>query len=305
MKISIVIPSYNGKSILEKNLSTLLKIIPADEIIIVDDASSDGSLEYLKKLGNRIKVISHGKNLGFSSTVNDGFRQAKNNLVLLLNSDITVFNNFLNQLTEHFRNPKVFAVGILQRCFEKQEIIERGRGVGRFNQGFLHHARGEINKTNTLWVSGGAGIFRKDTWLTLGGLNELYDPFYWEDIDISYRALKAGFTIIFDNKCIVEHHQLRGAIRQNYTKEQITSISYRNQILFIWLNITDIDLMVKHFFYLPYHLIRSILTGDIAFIRGLLSALFKLKDVLNYRNINSKIKKLKDRDILINFADHS
>ncbi len=304
MKISIVIPSYNGKSILEKNLPLLLQIIPADEIIIVDDASSDESLEYLKKLGNRIKFISHGQNLGFSSSVNDGFIQAKNNLVLLLNSDITVSNNFLNQLTAHFRNPNVFAVGILQRCFEKQKIIERGRGVGKFDRGFLHHARGEINKTNTLWVSGGAGMFRKDIWLTLGGLNKLYDPFYWEDIDISYRALKAGFTIIFDNICIVEHHQLQGSIRQNYSTKQIKSISYRNQILFAWLNITDIDLVFQHFLYLPYHLIRSILTGDIAFIRGLLSALFKFKDVLNYRNNNTKIKKIKDRDILINFVDN-
>ena len=304
MKISIVIPSYNGKSILEKNLPELLQVIPADEIIIVDDASSDGSQEYLKKLGNRIKFISHGKNLGFSSSVNDGFIQAKNNLVLLLNSDITVSSNFLNQLTAHFRNPNVFAVGILQRCFEKQEIIERGRGVGKFDRGFLHHARGEINKTNTLWVSGGAGMFRKDIWLTLGGLNKLYDPFYWEDIDISYRALKAGFTIIFDNTCIVEHHQLRGAIRQNYSKEQIKSISYRNQILFIWLNITDTNLIIQHLLYLPYHLTLSFLTGDTTFIRGLLSALFKLTDVLNYRNNYSQIKKLKDRDILINFADH-
>lgn len=302
MKISIVIPSYNGKSILEKNLPPLLQVIPADEIIIVDDASTDGSLEYLKKLGHKTKLISHGKNLGFSSSVNDGFIKAKNNLILLLNSDIAVFNNFLNQLTAHFRNPNVFAVGILQRCFEKREIIERGRGVGKFDRGFLHHARGEINKTDTLWVSGGAGMFRKDIWLTLGGLNQLYDPFYWEDIDISYRALKAGFTIIFDNICIVEHHQSLGAIRQNYSTKQIKSISYRNQILFIWLNITDTDLIIQHLLYLPYNLIRSFLAGDTTFIRGLLSALFKLKDVLNYRNINSKIKKLKDRDILINFC---
>src|SRR5581483_9702281 len=96
-----------------------------------------------------------------------------------------------------------------------------------------------------------------------------YNPFYWEDIDISYRALKAGYRIFFEPKSQVIHEHEEGSIRRKYTANQIKVIAYRNQLFFVWINITDLNLQLSHIIWLPYHLLKSFIKGDFAFIKGL------------------------------------
>jgi GT2 family glycosyltransferase len=155
----------------------------------------------------------------------------------------------------------------------------------------------------TLWVSGGAGIFRKSLWEKLGGMSELYNPFYYEDIDLSYRALKAGYKLVFEPKSIVFHQSQTGSIRNNYSPYQIKSIAYRNQILFVWLNISDIPYIIEHLIYLPYHAIYALLTSDNAFIKGLLMAVFSLSRVSVQRKFNHKSWIVTDREALRKITD--
>src|SRR5687767_13648160 len=98
MKISIVIPNYNGRLLLEKNLPKVIKESKDAEIIVVDDASTDDSIDFLKKNFTKIKVIKKDKNTGFSSTVNLGVQKATGELVVLLNSDAYPKKNYLNTL---------------------------------------------------------------------------------------------------------------------------------------------------------------------------------------------------------------
>ncbi len=118
---------------------------------------------------------------------------------------------------------------------------------------FLCNAAGSLEKRNTLWVSGGSAAFRKSIWVKLTGLNTLYNPFYWEDIDISYRAQKAGYKVIFEKESIVVHDHQQGAIKTIYSDDQIKKIAYRNQFFFVWLNITDMKYICSHILWLPYH----------------------------------------------------
>ena len=198
MKISILIPNYNGVEILKKNLPKVTKYSDNAEIIVVDDASSDDSIAMLKENFPQIKVITKTRNEGFASTVNLGVKSAKNDLVLLLNTDVEPLSNFIASLIKHFEDEDVFAVGCAEITSETngKEFIE-GRGIGRFENGFLIHGRGEPDKKNTLWVTAGAALYRKSIWNNLGGMKDIYNPFYWEDIDLSYRALKSGYTLIF------------------------------------------------------------------------------------------------------------
>lgn len=309
MSISVVIPNYNGEKLLAKNLPKVIEAVGESEIIIVDDASTDGSIEKIKYLSQRliglrpkksnIKLVRNRKNLGFSSTVNKGVKEASGNLVVLLNTDVIPEKDFLEPAIRHFENPEVFAVGFLQKCPDDGRIIERGRGIGKFHAGFLVHARGEVDRRDTLWVSGGAGVFRKSIWEELGGLEELYNPFYWEDIDISYRALKAGYKLIFEPESQVIHLQ-EETIKGQYSKDQVKTIAYSNQLLFVWLNITDWVLLIQHIFYLPYHLIKSIFVQDFPFIKALFRAVLKFPKVLvrRYRNIRSF--KMLDQEIVKN-----
>lgn len=289
MKVSIVIPNYNSGEILLKNLPAVLKT-GADEIVIVDDGSTDGSLEQIKNekrrdraFGERsllslreIKILENEKNLGFSSTVNRGVKAASGEIVVLLNTDVSPEPDFLDPLVRHFADPKVFAVGCLDKSIENGKIVLRGRGLAKWDRGFLIHWRGEVDKPDTFWVSCGSGAFRRSTWLNLGGLDEIYNPFYWEDIDLSYRAKKAGYKIFFEPKSVVVHQHGEGVIRQKFSPFYIKIIAYRNQFIFAWKHMDKWRLWFLHFFWLPYHFLKALFSFDLAFWLGFLLALVKV-----------------------------
>jgi glycosyltransferase involved in cell wall biosynthesis len=93
LKFSVVITNYNGKELLEKNLPAVITAKKnlknnIQEIIVVDDFSTDDSLKYLNSLKSEISIIKHTKNRGFSATTNTGVRAAKAELLVLLNSDV-------------------------------------------------------------------------------------------------------------------------------------------------------------------------------------------------------------------------
>mgnify|MGYP001581595392 CR=1 FL=1 len=138
------------------------------------------------------------------------------------------------------------------------------------------HRRGEIDKTDTDWGSCGSGAFRKSLWNELNGLDEIYNPFYWEDIDLSYRAKKRGYKIFFEPKSVVIHKHEEGAIKQKYSAEQIETISYRNQFLFAWKNMNSWRLWISHLLWLPYHFAKALVRGDFAFYLGFFYAFVKI-----------------------------
>lgn len=300
MKISIIIPNYNGEELLKKNLS---KVFDAAahymkesnnevEVIVIDDASTDNSLEEIQnekiKSQNyklKFKNLINDKNLGFSPTANKGVRESSGEVMVLLNTDVLPEKKFLIPLLDHFKDENIFAVGCMDKSIEGGKEVLRGRGLGEWKRGFLIHSKGEVDKKNTLWVNGGSGAFRKSIWNRLNGFNELYSPFYWEDIDISYRALKAGYGVVFEPRSIVVHEHEKGAIVQKYSKLQIKTIAYRNQFIFVWINATDIDLKITHIMWLPYHLLKAIIRGDTAFFLGFFHALIRLPKI-----IQSKLK---------------
>jgi GT2 family glycosyltransferase len=297
MKVSIVIPNYNGQASLSKNISQVLKT-GADEIVVVDDGSDDRSVEYLKKNFPQLKIIQNQKNMGFSSTVNRGVEEALGEVVVLLNTDVMPQPSFLKPLIGHFNDPDLFAAGCLDRSVEDGTVILRGRGLARWSRGFLNHKRGEVDKTDTFWVAGGSGAFRKKIWQSLEGLDSLFNPFYWEDIDLSYRAQKAGYKILFEPVSQVNHLHEQGAIRKKFSPFFIKTISYRNQFFFVWKNISDKNLIISHLLWLPYHFLTALLRLDFAFFLGFLMATVKLPLVLSSRQKVLTSFKMTDEEIL-------
>jgi len=303
MQISIIIPNYNGKVLLQKHLPYVLAAAPKAEIIIVDDASTDESVSYIKKHFPQILTIEKATNSGFATSVNLGVKAASGEILLLLNSDAIPKKDFLAPLLSHFSDPAVFAVGCLDESVESEMVITRGRGIGLFRQGFLLHSRGEVDKMSTLWVNGGSGAFKKEIWVKMGGLDEIYSPFYWEDIDLSYRALKSNYKILFEPKSIVEHRHQEGSIAKHFNQKYIQTISTRNQFIFVWKNITDIDYLINHFIWLPYHLLKAIMRKDKPFLEGFMQAVARLPQILRARQIAKKYFKKRDSIVLAPF-DH-
>ncbi|MDP3998136.1 MAG: glycosyltransferase family 2 protein [bacterium] len=310
MKISIVIPNFNGEIILRKNLSAVFKVSHVDEIIVVDDGSTDGSIETIKSetrrlySGKELKIITNEKNLGFSSAVNRGVKESNGEVVVLLNTDVVPQADFLESLLVHFEDPQIFAVGCLDKSIENGGTVLRGRGVGRWERGFLVHSRGEVDKTDTLWVSGGSGAFRKELWEKLGGMDELYNPFYWEDIDLSYRAQRAGYKILFEPKSVVVHRHEKGIIKQRYSSSQVKTIAYRNQFIFVWKNIDDFGLLFDHLFWLPYHLINALFRLDWQLFFGFLKAVLLIPRVISQKSKYLTPPFLTDRQVLKKFGGY-
>jgi GT2 family glycosyltransferase len=162
----------------------------------------------------------------------------------------------------------------------------------------LFHSKAK-DSTNGLnaWAEGGACIIDKKKYETLGGFDHLYNPFYWEDIDLSYQAWKKGYKVIFDPAVVFIHHH-ESTISQNFSPQFIKKIAYRNQFIFIWKNMEDANFLLQHIAFLPYNMLYYMLKGEVEFVAGFFAALKQLRTVLQKRNLSNKNRVVPDKDIL-------
>lgn len=298
-KVSVVIPNFNGASLLEKNLPFVIKNTPSAEVIVVDDASTDNSVNILKKKFKKVKVISLRKNVGFAQAANTGVRNSRHNLVLLLNSDVVPRKNYLAPAIKYFKMDDTFSVGLEDQSHEKGKIIPRGRGGARFKKGFVEHFAIIPDRGITLWTSGGSSLISKEKFIKLGGFDSAYRPFYWEDIDLGFRAWRSGFKCYFEPLSKVDHYHEEGAILKNTSATKIKIISYKNQFLFVWKNIDDYRLISQHLLWLPFNFLKAFFGLDFAFYLGFFYALINLKNVVLVKNI--KNYHLSEQQVLNNF----
>lgn len=286
MKFSIVIPNWNGKVFLEKNLPAVLATKP-DEIIVSDDNSTDGSVEFLKNNFPQVKVIHH-KRLGFSGNCNFGVKNAQGEIVVLLNTDVIPEKDFLKTLEEDFKDSNVFAVSLHEPQWSWAKIF--------WKNGFVQHEPGSKNTDVHIsaWASGGSAAFRKSMWEKLGGFDDLYKPFYWEDIDLSYRAWKRGYKVIWDPRSIV-YHKHEGTI-SSFSKSYVRSVTERNQLLFIWKNIATPKMLIQH----KLHLAKRLFVHP-GYWKPFLMALVKLPRIFLTREWRRR--KLSDEEIFAQFNE--
>ncbi|MCX6705299.1 MAG: glycosyltransferase family 2 protein [Candidatus Woesebacteria bacterium] len=292
--VSVVIPNLNGEKLLEKNLPSLFlaKDNPENrilEIIIVDDGSSDGSVKLITSKFSQIKLIKHKTNRGFSASVNTGVRAAKGDLILLINTDVIPAEDFLIPVFKHFENNKVFAVSLHEKEF--------GWAKGSFFDGYIQLAMGKesVEPHSSLYVSGGSGVFRRGTWMELNGMDEkLLSPFYWEDIDICYRAAKRGYVNLWEPDGHVMHNH--ESTISKFTKSYVQRIRERNQLLVIWKNIHSPSLFRKH--------LMGVLRRTIShpgYLRIILMAVGRLGTALKGRKREIKLSKVSDEAIFSRF----
>ena len=250
MDVSVVITCWNGRKLLEKNLPEVLKASAnpknkISEVIVVDDYSTDNSVEFLTNKFSQVKLIKHDKNYGYSITCNTGVKKAKNELVVILNLDVVPAGDFLENVLPHFKDEKVFAVSFNEGKFGPGKLV--------WKKGFLEiEGGGDVPKTfvPTDWPSGGSSIFRKAYWEKLGGMDPLFLPFYFEDIDLGIRARKAGYKCLWEPRAIVEHGHEATINSDSFKQRYIDGVKQRNQLLLTWKNINNPSLFFSHLFHL-------------------------------------------------------
>lgn len=266
--ISIIIPTYN-KNILLQNLKKNVPYFEDYEIIIVND-NPEASIKKEIKPYKNTRLIENKKNSGFSVSVNNGVAQAKNPYIMLLNDDVLLKDNSYEKSLDYFKKDhNLFAVSFAQ--IEKNKKIV-GKNKTFWKRGlFFHQKADDLTFGDIGWAEGGSCIIDKKKFQELSGFNPLYSPFYWEDIDLSYRAKKVGYRILFDPNIIVEHHH-ESTIGKYYSIKFIKTIAFRNQFLFIWKNIRG-KRIISHFLFLPFNIVYYCFKGEFAFIKGLFKAL--------------------------------
>lgn len=203
MKYSVIIPVYKNKSLFFENLRHNQRYFRNHEVVIVDDHSDENIPSEIKALYPKYIVLENEKNRGFGPTMNRGVEKATGDILIFLNTDVKLEMPF-EHLNEFFKNdPQLFAVTFAQ-------LEKNGWTTGKnrifFKNGFVQHSSSQdVFTGENAWAEGGASAVRATMFRELGGFREIYAPFYWEDIDVSYRAHKQGWSITFDHDYVVEH----------------------------------------------------------------------------------------------------
>ncbi len=266
---SVVIPNWNGRELLEKYLPSVVAALagnPDNEVIVVDNGSADGSAEFLRLHFPQVRLLALPENLGFGGGSNAGFRAARNDIVVLLNSDMRVEPDFLAPLLEAFTDDSVFSVGC-QIFFgdPTRRREETGLTQGSWRDGGLR-VRHRIDEAVTdpfpcFYGGGGSCAFDRRKFLELGGFDPLLAPFYLEDTDLGYMAWKRGWRVLYQPRSIV-YHEHRGTIGKHFRSEQIQAVYKKNFVLFCWKNIHEWRWLSSHFVFAAGDAVVSALFGD-------------------------------------------
>lgn len=266
---SVVIPNWNGRDLLEKYLPSVVEAMsgnPRNEIIVVDNGSTDGSAEFVRTQFPAVRLLALPRNLGFGGGSNYGFTQASNDIVVLLNSDMRVDPGFLPPLLNAFTGERVFAVSC-QIYFSDPGKLREETGLTQawWAQGSLrvrHRIDDAIQQPFPCFYGGGGSCaFDRRKFLELGGFDEVYRPFYLEDTDLGFRAWKRGWKVLYQP---VSHvwHEHRGTIGKNFQRSYIDGIIKKNLLLFAWTNIHEPKRLLGHFVYSLTNAWLSALVGD-------------------------------------------
>ncbi len=266
---SVVIPNWNGRDLLEKYLPSVVTALasnPQNEIVVVDNGSTDGSAAFLREHFPQVTLVALPENLGFGGGSNAGFRAARNRIVVLLNSDMRVAPGFLQPLLDGFTDAAVFAVSC-QIFFSDPTKVREETGLtqGWWENGRLRvrHRIDEkiISAYPCFYGGGGSCAFDRDKFLELGGFDSLLAPFYLEDTDLGYMAWKRGWKVLFESRSEV-YHEHRGTIGKKFTPEFIQSVLKKNFVLFCWKNIHEWRRLVSHFFFAYSEALVSVVFGS-------------------------------------------
>ena len=291
--ISVIIPTYKNVAQLVQNLKTNIPFLRGYEIIVVNDFPHESIQEALSPF-SEIILIENKMNLGFAGAVHTGIAASQHKYIFLLNSDVVLQDNsYLKAVKQLAEDKNIFAVSF---CQKEKDGGYVGKNSIYWDRGFFQHKKADefLNGING-WAEGGACVIDKKKYYEIGGFDTLYSPFYWEDIDLSYRAWKTGYSIYFNRNIVVEHHH-ESTIGKYFDRDRIYKTVYRNQFIFIWKNISDCKLLIGHVLW-TIRMLPIMLFKDRAFIIGLWNALLKLPSIINKR----KQYKINDAAILDKF----
>ncbi len=274
-KVAVVILNWNGKGLLSTYLPSVLEHSSGAEVIVIDNASSDGSVDLLKVSFPEVRVIQNPSNLGYAGGYNLGLAELKHDYFILLNSDVEVTPCWIQPIID--RMEKTSAIGIVQPKIldaKERSHFEYAGACGGFLDRYAYpYCRGRLFDTlekdegqyddpmEVHWASGACLFIRSVLFNELGGLDE--DLFaHMEEIDLCWRARGKGHQVYCEPASVVFHQG--GATLDGHSPFK-SYLNFRNNLI----------MLVKND--------RSGRTGWLLFVRMLMDGLSVIRFVTQLR----------------------
>ena len=310
--VSIVIPSWNGRLLLEQMFPSLLLATKEFhdqtggdwEVIVVDDGSVDDTIPWIETIPEkRIKLITRRRKSGFALACNLGFSACRYDVIILLNNDVTVDPGFILALLPHFQDSRVFGVSFKSMLRDGTSFHSGGK-IGEFRLGFWKAFRNYDvaagyatdnagSDCYSFSVYGGFCALNRQKLQELGGFEPLMSPFYWEDVELSYRAWKRGWMIHYEPKSVV-YLDATSDPRESTRGWKLDRMNTRNRFIFLWKNLHDPGMWLLHLGALPVLFLQAVVTLRPAFFLGLWDSFRMLPEILSKRRLERQAAKVRD-----------
>lgn len=284
---AIVILNWNGQHYLEKFLPVLMRksSLPDVSVIIADNGSTDGSLEWVNHHYPKVKVIPLDKNYGFTGGYNRALEQIEADYFILLNSDVEVTENWLGPLIENMENnPKVGICMPKIKSHYQKSLFEYAGACGGFIDvlGYpfcrgrilsnIEADNGQYNFDREIfWASGTCMMVRSSIFRDLGGFDESFFA-HMEEIDFCWRAKLAGWKVWIYTDSVI-YHVGGGTLPNNSPKKLL--LNYRNNLLMMYKNLPLYRLHITLFIRMLLDGVSAVMylvSGKYSFFRAVLRA---------------------------------
>lgn len=288
--LSVVIPNYNGRYHLQRLLPSLCRFAPpATQILVVDDASTDDSLVWIRSHFPQVELVSLPHNGGFCQAINAGIAHARGEILQLLNNDTEIVSGWPDAALSHFQDPTVGSVAPLVLQMANPSIIDSAGQQYHLCGWAYDRGHGQVlqdrylTSTEVFGPSGSSGFYRREALLRTGGLLPEYGA-YFEDTDLAFRLRWAGYRCIYEPGTRILH-----AGHASYGQQSSRVIRHlaRNEELAYWINLPPRELLwafLPHLAFQGVRLIRHAITGRLGpYLRGKGDALWAWNQIRQRR----------------------
>lgn len=303
MKIAVVILNWNGKSLLEKFLPSVVKYSKSADIYVADNASTDDSVSFIKKHYPEIAIIQNNVNGGYAKGYNDALSLVDADVFCLLNSDVEVTQDWLEPIDQTFSSSEKIAI-IQPKLldYKRKSYFEYAGAAGGFIDRLGYpYCRGRVFETleedtgqyndsiDIFWASGACLFIRKSIFEKVNGLDEDFFA-HLEEIDLCWRVKQLGYQIKYQGESTVYH--LGGATLGNMNPKK-TFLNFRNSLYMLVKNVSGNTVWFLVFLRLILDgvaSIRFILQGKFSHCLAILKA--HVSFYVNFKTFIRKRKKL-------------
>jgi GT2 family glycosyltransferase len=246
-RVAVVILNYNGEDFLRRFLpSVLANVSEPDAVWVADNASTDGSVNYILSLGEQVHLHQNKTNLGFAGGYNEAIAAIEAEYILLLNSDVEVSEGFLPPLLAALEaDSNLVAVQPKVLAHHNKSLFEYAGAAGGYldKLGYpyckgrifdvVESDQGQYNTpSQVFWTSGAAMLIRREAYLEVGGLDDHFFA-HMEEIDLCWRLQRAGYTLGYVPESTV-YHVGGGTLQTGSPKK--TFLNFRNSLAMLVKN---------------------------------------------------------------------